>query len=147
MKKKKTAVKLRNVRLRSGPLNKNFQKKLIHEESIHQQKRILLNKQSLILSQLHASTSWIDFKHFENLILKARGLSLKRGPSVKKRRRPVYQKRPCLPKEGQCTKRGPVCQREASVPKEALSAKGRPVYQKRPCLPKGGQCTKRGPVC
>ena len=71
--------KLHNAHLRSGPLYKNFQKKLIHEEIRNKssQKRIILNKQSLNLSQLQASTSWIDFKHFENLIFKSNDFKIK----------------------------------------------------------------------
>ena len=71
--------KLHNAHLRSGPLYKNFQKKLIHEEIRNKssQKRIILNKQSLSLSQLQASTSWIDFKHFENLIFKSNDIKIK----------------------------------------------------------------------
>ena len=72
--------KLHNTHLRSGPrFYKNFQKKLIHEEirNKYSQKRIILNKQSLSLSQLQASTSWIDFKHFENLIFKSNDIKIK----------------------------------------------------------------------
>ena len=36
-----------------------------------------MNKQSLSLSQLQASTSWIDFKHFENLIFKNNDIKIK----------------------------------------------------------------------
>ena len=36
-----------------------------------------MNKQSLSLSHLQASTSWIDFKHFENLIFKSNDIKIK----------------------------------------------------------------------
>ena len=35
-----------------------------------------MNKQSLSLSQLQASTSWIDFKHFEDLIFKSNDIKI-----------------------------------------------------------------------